>query len=506
MFLISVPLISAQPDEFNTVPSETLAETINTVLNGVQEQNSSWNVIYDQIFCRQDTSVYDNVIAEALSRQDYKEVIFIARLAELNNYTSQILNESLKTALEHMPMAGSFPITYTDEDFPDSFSVYDRYMLNAYRYAQTFNMTRWDINAAYNDFVKAYNTPHVGSVNGEMLWINPKLNYAYSFLSRYYDEHAQTLSMFLLFDQNGANVSTFYIEDVWLNTQAHWNGSIYGYSGKSGVVECEMGNFAMILTQYQNSQGEIPYFDRVVVDLENKLLINQFNSPGWGDEGVIKHADGNPQNRLYETMGNLLALQMLYPQFTQDSQTNFRSMLTSSWKGLINSNLYNNYRFSFMNTSTEVADIYSDEASLLGAMILFLYGIIPQTGSLDIPAIEEKYQDYRTCFQTEQWRFNYSDRSIRIPILKGDLSFIFGLQEVLQNFSADGVYDIYFSSDWNSIVSIDLVDSSLDLVNTGSSGQVTCVLCVVFVLILVVTISLIIVFSYFRGKSKIKWV
>jgi hypothetical protein len=372
LFLVSVSLVSplyAEPNNNGSQP-KTLADTINAVLSDVQEQNSPWNVIYDQIFCRQDTDVYDNAISKALSGNDYQEVLFIARLAELNNYTSLTINSSVRVALENMPMVGSFPLTYTGRDAPNSFIVYDRYMVNAYRYAQDFGITRWDINAAYNDFTKAYNNPSSGSVSGEMLWINPQQNFARSYTSRYYDEHAETLSMFMFFALNGVDNAMFYADDAWINLQTHWNDNIYVYADNSNIVECEMGNFAQIITEYQNNRGKIPNFDRVITDLENKLLTDQYNSPGWGSVGVIKHADTNFQKRLSETMGSLIALQMLYSQFTEGNQTNFQNMLTDGWRGLINSSLFNNNKFSFADASAGVAGNYNDEASLLNVINL----------------------------------------------------------------------------------------------------------------------------------------
>jgi hypothetical protein len=502
MLLVSLSFISPLYAESNTQTPESLAGTIHAVLSGIHEQNSSWNVIYDQIFCRQNTTVYDNAITKALNSKDYKEVLFIARLAEINNYTSITITNSVITALENMPMTDSFPITYTSKDAPNSFIVYDRYLINSYRYAQTLNITRWNITAAYNDFTKAYNTPPSGSTSGEMLWINPKQNTARSFSSRYYDEHAETLSMFLLFSLNGIDNAAIYAEDVWENTQEHWNGKFYGYTGKNSMVECEMGNFAQIITQYQNAQCNIPYFDRVISDLENKLLTNQYNSSGWGGVGVIRHAEVNNQTRLFETLGSLIALQMLYSQFTDGNQTNFQNMLTDGWRGLVNSSLFYNNQFSFMDERTGVAGSYSDEASLLGAMTLFLYGIIPQTGSLAISANEERYHDYRTCFQTSQWQFNYTNHSIRIPVTQGTLSFIFGTQKVTQYFTEDGVYDIQFSNDWNSIITtLKLTDDATDLPSDSTPDyQFLFMLCLVTGL----TMTLIPIFLLLHRKVRQK--
>lgn len=452
--LILVLLLALQFTELQIQPVHaqtemTLAETINAVLNQIQETNSSWNVIYDQIFCRQNASVYDTAITQALNAADYQDVVFIARLAELNNYASQTINDALTVALTNMPMCGSLPITCND---PVSFLVYDRYMVNAYRYAQNLNISGWNLNAAFDDFSKAYLSIPQGSESGEMLYINPQLNFAKSYTSRYYDEHAETLDMFLLFALNGVNSAMPYADDAWLNTQTHWNGKYYGYLN-TGTVECEMGNFAQVIAQYRNIRGDIPYFNRVVEDLEDTLLTDQFNSTAWGGIGVIRHADDNTQSRLYETIGNLIALQMLYPTFTEGNQTNFQDMLQIGWKGLVNSTLFSNNQFSFMDQTGATIN-YNDDASLLGAMTLFLYGIIPQNGSLAITPSNERYQDYRTCFPTSQWQFNYTNHSIRIPVYKGNLTFIFGSENVSYNFPEDGVYTVQFSTDWNSITSV----------------------------------------------------
>ena len=450
VLLLTVQFIGSQTVHAQETPL-TLAETINSVLTNIKETNSSWNTIFDQVFCRQNASVFDAAASQALEKKDYQNVIYIARLAELNNYTSQNIIDCLTVAMQSIPMCGSLPITYNN---PNSFLLYDRYMVNAYRYAQELGIPGWDINKAYSDFVKAYLTMPQSSESGEMLWINPQQNTSYSYSSRYYDEHAETLSMFLLFALNGIDGSMAYADDAWLNVQTHWNGEYYGYTNKNGGVECEMGNFAQVISQYRNNRGDIPYFDLVIKDLEDTLLTNEYNSTAWGSPGVIQHAQSVNQKRLYETMGNLIALQMLYPYFTEGNQTHFQNMLLSGWQGLVNSSLFSNNQFSFMDLSTNgTAGDYNDEASLLGAMTLFLYGIIPQTGSLAMNANNEKYQDYLTCFQTSQWQFNYADCSIRIPVNKGNLTFIFGTQNVTYDFMEDGVYNIQFSSDWNNVTS-----------------------------------------------------
>ncbi|MCX6644659.1 MAG: hypothetical protein NT043_05585, partial [Candidatus Bathyarchaeota archaeon] len=203
-------------------------------------------------------------------------------------------------------------------------------MVNAYRYAQERGISGWNLTQAFIDFANAYLKPPTNSQSGEMLWINPLENFSESFSSRYYDEHAETLDMFLEFALAGVNETgsyngltlnaTDFADDSLINTQSHWSGSIYGYDSASGEVECEMGNFAQVIAEYQNFRGNLTYFDRVIQDLEYKLLAENFSSPAWGTVGVLKHADGNLQLRLGETMGALTALQMLYPDFNSSMQ------------------------------------------------------------------------------------------------------------------------------------------------------------------------------------------
>jgi hypothetical protein len=275
---------------------------------------------------------------------------------------------------------------------------------------------------------------------------------------RYYDEYAESISMLLQLDKLGVN-TTSQMAAFWQSTQKVWDLPVvtetgtqltpgyYQYADSDPDVECEMGNFAVTISEYQNQVGEIPYYANVLTDLQTKLLVKGFNSPAWGTIGVIKHATSNPQLRLGETLGVLTALQMLYPYLSIDI-SGFSGIL-NSWNGLVSSGLYNNGRFS---TNTIYGDtVPSDDASSIGAMTLFLEGIIPQTGYLAITANNEAYQDYRTCFPTSEWSFNYTTHSIQIPVVAGNLGFDFGSNIVTQNFSSNGVYNVHFSSDWNSI-------------------------------------------------------
>jgi hypothetical protein len=477
LFCLNFRFVNAQSEP-------NLAETINNVVSNIQDWSLPWTVLYGQIFGVTNQSSYDTAILQALNQSDYVDVVFIATLSKLNGYSSTIVNNSVFTALENMPMCGSLPITYDNSSgIPNSFCVYDRYLINAYQYAQELGVSGWNITQAFLDFANAYLQMPIQSQHGEMLWINPALNFSEAYSSRFYDEYAETLNVFLMFAEAGVNATVAYngqtlspinfADDMWLNVQNLWTGDFYSYAYTDlgplkdtpnaptvGVIECEMGNFAQIITEYQNYRGNITYFNRVIQNLEYTLLAENFSSPIWSSVGVLTHATDNSQQRLEETTGAIIALQMLYPDFSSTMKGNFEGMLQNGmWQGLLNSGLFSNNQFQFDDCNTTVGSGFSDDASSIGAMTLFLDVIVPGTGYLAMNASNEAYQDYRTCFPTSEWSFNYQTQTITIPVMAGTLSFIFGTQEVTQNFPSNGVYNIQFADNWNSIKAITQIAS-----------------------------------------------
>jgi hypothetical protein len=107
--LLSSPLFIDLPAvEGQNFENTTLADTIKKVLGNIRATDSSWNVVYGQVLGLQTESVFDEAILQALGSGSYGEVIFIARLAEINRYSSEVVNESVRAALMAMPMVGSY--------------------------------------------------------------------------------------------------------------------------------------------------------------------------------------------------------------------------------------------------------------------------------------------------------------------------------------------------------------------------------------------------------------
>lgn len=433
-----------------TVDEPTLAQTINFVLEAVDwNQSDSWTALWGNIFCRQNITAFDAAISRDVAAGDLLDALFVARLAELNNYTSPVIKASAHEAMELMNMTGSLPLTNNAKEYGDpgngSFLLYYRYLLYCYPYADTDALaTKWNITQAYIDFKTAYLT------RGEMLWIDPASNWSQSFSSRYYDEHAETLAMFLAFSDLGISEAMTYAAEEWDKVQAHWNGEYYGYSDNS-TVECEMANFAELAAAYsQRSNGSIPYWDRVLADLNYKLLANCWKSPGWAEPGVLVHASGNPQLRLWETTSAIITLQQFYASLHDGQKANFTRLLigdTPAWKGLTNSSL--NMNGTFIGAGGAAPSV---DATVDAAATLFLEGIVPQTGSLAIPVRNEQYHDCRTPFTIDSFAFNYKDHSIKVPVNAGTFTFIYGQTPANYTFTRSGTYNIQFSEDWNKVV------------------------------------------------------
>jgi hypothetical protein len=465
IFLLSIcitSLLLANSIQTAEAATPTLAETLSTIINNVDWNiGNSWTTNWAIILANQGNTAFDNAINQDINRGDYIDALYVARIAQLNNYQSDTLFAATKTALEQIPMCGSLPITtnahtYGDPDLLNNgcFLVYNRYTLWGYQYATQYSLTsKWNALQAFTDFSKAYDKKPTGSVSGEMLWCDPQENWAKSYSSRYYDEHAQTLSTFLQFAQQNVPNAMTYADKAWTGVQAHWNGQYFGYTGTT-LTECEVGNFAQIIAEYKDQKGgTIPNWDRVISDLNYKLLANSWTSPGWASPGVMIHAKNvNSQLRLWETLGSTIALQNLFPYFTTTMKTNWANMLMGTnpaWKGLIASTLNKNGYFSGVSGTPA-----SNDATACAAATLFLDGIVPITGNLAIPYSDELCNDYRTPFHTSDFKFDYTNHQIKIPVTSGQLTFIFGNSPISYTFPANGVYTIQFSNDWNLITQV----------------------------------------------------
>jgi parallel beta-helix repeat protein len=441
---IAVPVHASEP---------TLAEQLNMTLGTVNWTSpSSWVIPhFSLIFTGQGN--YD-VAVPTIS--DFITLMQAKRMAEIDDVASPVLDQALLQALNNEPMAGHWP--NVDQHV---MWVYWRYLVSAYQYAVELgaNTTKWNRDLAFQEFLQCWQG------DNNFLWFNPANGTTTDFMNRYYDENAQVLSMFLKFYQAGIPEALDYAKQMWTHLcTAHWSGSYFPYTGTSGQVECEAGSFAEIIAElYGNNGFQLPNFPNYILqDLEYKFLSGgNWSGLLWSPGAyVVRHAESNPEKRLENTVNAWAALHSYYCLMNSSMQSEFINLLTGSptaWQGLVNdSDMHSNGQFRWRTNSG-----YSDDATCAGAMILFMNGIVPDSGSLAIPVIDENYQDWCSMFPAQEFRFDYASRTIRIPVWQGKINFIFGTETASYAFPSDGVYEVHFSSDWNTVTGANKV-SMLD--------------------------------------------
>jgi hypothetical protein len=447
-FLISV---AAFPVKAST---PTLADQLNAAISTVDWVSpQSWVIPhFSLIFTGQ--NIYDTVLP-AIS--DFKTLIQTKRIAELDDINSSFLNQLVAQAMDNQTMVGHWP----NVD-PHLMSVYWKYMVSAYRYAMELgsNTSKWDRDLAYEEFLRCW------QADPDFLWFDAQNRTLPGPTGgdRYYDENAQVLSIFLKFYQIGVTDAINYATQMWTHLYInHWNSArdYFPYSPTSPQAECEAGPFAETIGElYASNRNGLPNFpDYILRDLDYKFISGgNWSAKLWSPGAyVVRHAETNPEKRLENTVTAWAAMQSYYGVMNRSMQTNFVNLLAgspSAWQGLIdNSGLFKDGRFRWRENAN-----YTDDATCGGMMTLFLNGIVPESGSLAIPVIDEVYQDWYSMFPASHFRFDYASRTIRIPVWAGKINFILGTEPASYNFSENGIYEIHFSTDWNSVTDANLVN------------------------------------------------
>jgi hypothetical protein len=388
-------------------------------------------------------SYYDTLIQQFLSTGDWLNVFRVKRFSEIDGYDSPIIEQATQQALSSMLMLENLPLTWTYNQTP-YYMVYHRFILNAYQYAVQYGQTqKWNKSAAYQELSATYQAAGEPS-----LAYNPVNKTIFQYPApRYYDESAETLDSFVKLGNNDS--------DMWDYIQNHyWTGSIYGYDDPQGQYECEVGFFAMVIANYYAISGRnLTNFDRVYLDLYNKLLARGWSSVAWGVPGVLRHASSNPQLRLENTLGAIQALHAYSVGSTWEPDfVNLLSGSAKAWNALMASPLYSSGRFMMSSPGS-----FSDSATAVGMMTLFLEGIIPSTGSLAMPLNDEAYEDVFGLSPASLFRFDFANETIRIPVNPGELEFQFGTETPSYVFPSDGVFEVQFDSNWNTITNVSKV-------------------------------------------------
>jgi hypothetical protein len=461
--LLSCLLIAVIPIQMtpNASGNVTLAEVIHQGIDSINWNSDTWCnreclTHFGQIFDKLDFSAYDRDIGEQESSETWVNALQAIRLAEIDGYSSERLDNYAQRVLLNHPMTGTLP-----SNFDDQFLVFYRCELLGYKYAETLNFERgkWNKSEAFSDFARRFDD------SPTFVWSCGLKTCTYN--DRYYDAAAQDLGVFLKFYEIGVHNALGEADKVWQKINSYAFPGFYPYHLGSNTteVECEIC-FSTIIGEYLDRKGSIPYYDRLLEDIDYKLLADGWNSADWSSGGyTVRHSSiaAPEERRLPNTLLALQVLHSYYPRFNSTMQNSFVQLLTGStkaWQGLLQTELCdpsNHYRFVLdglpQNRLWGNTGLV-DTATATGDLLLFLEGIVPSTGSLAIPKLDELYEDVCSAFSARKFRFDYDMRTIRIPVNRGELKFQFGTTLVSYDFPRNATYEITFSDDWNSIVKV----------------------------------------------------
>ena len=434
-----------------TAEALTLADQLNMTLSTVDWSSPTSFIIphFGLIFTGEEN--YDAALSTI---PDFKTLIQTKRIAELDDVNSSLLNQMVAEAMDNQQMNGHWPTVD-----PYGMHVYWKFLVFSYKYANELGLdtSKWNSYLAFQEYLNCWEVDH------DFLWFNAADITTRDFGDRYYDENSEVLSIFLKFYQIGIPEALGYANQMWAHLcSSHWSGSYFPYSGSSGQVECEAGPFAEAIAELYVTNGySLPNFpDYILKDIDYKFTSGgDWSAKLWSPGAyVVRHAESNPEKRLENTVTAWAAMHSYYGLMDDSMKSDFIDLLTGSpnaWQGLItDSNMYSEGRFHWRENKN-----YTNDATCGGAMIMFLNGIVPDTGSLAIPVIEETFQDWYSMFSASHFRFDYESRSIRIPVWAGKINFIFGTETAYYNFSDNGIYEVNFSSDWNNVTSANKTSS-----------------------------------------------
>jgi hypothetical protein len=215
---------------------------------------------------------------------------------------------------------------------------------------------------------------------------------------------------------------------------------------------------------------DLAEWNRVLTDIVNRFLLNEWNSPQWLDSStghttnvVVHKYQGNTQRRLQDTFGAWEVLLGVYLQLGSIHQNNISHMLCGdgvthpAWVLLLNplAGLYDNetHLFGWMvRPPTNLNVDYS--ATAYAEILLFMMGMVPGTATIAFP-VEELNYEYIRDIDCRTFHLNLSARTATVPVSNaGNLTFQYGISPVTCTFAKSGVYQLSFSDSWNIVTNV----------------------------------------------------
>ena len=448
----------------------TLANTIQNLVGNINFKSDLDTAYMGLNFGTVTLQSFQNMI-DSLPNSSWTTILYWYAVVEKYNIANQTTIERALDAATMLP--NGLPSESVDLSGKPCFQVYDRYLIYGYFWANQYqyDQSKWNLTIAYNSYDAAVTNCKI-TYHTPPLWIYGD-NTAMPYSGRYYDETGQSLDGYLEFYKFGITQALSGAENLWnFENSFYWNGAYYGYTGANGLYECEAGGFEQIIWKLYDYNTSLPNIQNLLTDVNNRYLSNLWNSPQWLDY-VVQHANSNSQRRLENTQIDWQSIIGTYPLLSSSSQLEIQQLLNGSAYGIINNinvnqpvwSLLSNPSAGLYDPSTGLYRIHSDTgpssaATALAANLLMDMGIIQTTATLAVP-LEEIYYEYTyNIIDKDLYSMDFNTDSIRIPISSpGELTFLYGSTPVTCAFNEVGVWNVTFSSDWNSVISANYVGS-----------------------------------------------
>lgn len=440
--------------------SDSLAYLINDIASQIQD----WSHVgyYEPtvdvaiIFGYNDTSGFDLEITSQADSGNWEEVLLLKRASEHAGYSSATIDEKTKWALGNISMFSSYTLPNSTGGY---FNCWRRHLLHGYRYAEEldYEIDRWNATDAFlglknvrdsegHPFYKCDADAGTGTTYSER-WLEAGL----------------CMDVFFVLYEAGVDDALDYAiaEWEWLNDN-RWTGDYFKYVGYAYEWSfSDVGPNVAKLNVYGES---LENYSRIVEHIENAYWNESYSSPLWhSTEKVITHSSDNLERRLPGTVNAYTYSHLFYSMMDSGNQTNFENMLegngvTALWQALNSSDLRNSSSYQFRLTSSGT---YTDEATINALLGFLLAGISPKSGrGLAIPTEADRKHAYSGAINSRHFGFSYATHSIKIPVwADSKLKFLYGSLYPKYTFTEDGIYNVTFSSDWNSISSVTKVSN-----------------------------------------------
>ncbi|MDH5786976.1 MAG: hypothetical protein OEZ40_01610 [Candidatus Bathyarchaeota archaeon] len=447
-----------------------LYEYIDNSIAAVSDFTSYLEGIFQGIILSQKSlSDFDTLIAAEAGASDWKDVAKVKRFCEICGWESSTVNTHVKSFLLNMDMFDNYAVP---EMTLNTFTI-GHPAMHGYRWAKELNYqtVKWDADDAFTGI-------HAVLVNEADTFYRANIDAGTGSQDkggRIYEKNQTGCTFFDLWESAGVASAKTDLLQCWTYLQTHWNESglnppdRYDYAKDTGY-DGWVWDTPEILEVFGRMQVALGYpvtnFKRIYTHAAAGYLDAKWASRHWIIDGgtqyevCVHHNDANSERRMQGTFQAHVFLHQIWNHMTDTQKDNYRDMLkgttvTQAYQTLLSATagLYNTETNAFKLDSTDGAT--SDVGTASGATLLFLLGMCPSTtrpvGTLAIPLYT---QMLGSMFMVgpKSFRWDGTNKKIRIAVFSGNLTFMYGSTNVDHYFPRDGVYEVYFSEDYNTVL------------------------------------------------------